>query len=145
ARRVGYGVWHLQERRHTTECARHRTRPEIFFMCQTWITEMHMVIDDAREQVQTARINYAIRFRIRRRIHGRDTPIFDQYIGDSRSRGSNCRTPADQCTHTLLTRPVGAPRKPKPTSSRLRGKYPIPARASNDLPRPTFHVKPSDK
>ena len=59
-RGLWHSVWHFHHRCHTTRSSRSAFGGDVSLVGETWLTEVHMVVDDSREEVEVGGIHHMI-------------------------------------------------------------------------------------
>ena len=79
------GIGHVHERSHATCHGGTALRVDVGLMCQTWLTEMHMLIDDAGNEVFACGIDDSMN----RPFDGLRGLVFTDNLGNLSIRNEN--------------------------------------------------------
>jgi hypothetical protein len=128
--RRGLCVGHLQKRRHAPFGAGEAPGVQVLFMFQPRLAEVHLVVDNARQEMEARRVDHLVGLRAVRRIDAGDLLTFDQDVDkplavrqdagrifDERAHADSFLR-ADRIAHGRLTRPRRQEREQHQTTAR---------------------------
>ena len=99
--RVGQRIGHLEERRDTPFRTGPRCVPQILFVSEPRFAEMHLIVNDTRQQVQSGRVDRILGRDLAGRIDVRNPVSLDQDRRPTATLWQHHRRVLDQCFHEM--------------------------------------------